>query len=121
LADTLDTALVTRLREVLARGSATESDLRGLTEQADGWVRILRAQLRTSERRLRTLSADPTSPIAELADELRRIESLRPQLRELRALHRLLEKRAREMRTRWLLEQAGSPGSAGGTTSVPRV
>jgi chromosome segregation ATPase len=118
MARTLDSALSARLREILASGSATESELRELTEQADGWARTLRAQIRASERKLRALAADPASPIAEIADELRRVERLRPQLGEARRLLAGLETRARELRTEWLRRQAGSPGSAG--TAKPR-
>jgi hypothetical protein len=104
--DTLDSRLMARLREVLTRDDTTEADLRELTEEAAGWVRLLRAQVRGSERRLRALNADPSSPIAEIADELRRLEILRPRLREARELARRLDDRARELRTGWLLRQA---------------
>jgi hypothetical protein len=106
MAETLDSALTARLREILASGSVTETDLRELTTQGDGWARTLRGQIRASERRLRTLNADPGSPIAEIAEELRRIEALRPQLAELRRLLAELEARGRELRTAWLLGQA---------------
>jgi hypothetical protein len=106
LTDTLDSRLTDRLREVLVRGDTTEADLRELTDEADSWVRLLRAQVRSSERRLRALNADPSSPIAEIADELRRLETLRPRLREARDLSRRLDDRARELRTAWLLRQA---------------
>jgi hypothetical protein len=107
----LDSALAARLREILDNGDATETELRELTEQADGWARTLRAQIRASERKLRVLSADAASPIADIADELRRVERLRPQLGEARRLLAGLETRARELRTEWLRRQAGSPGS----------
>jgi chromosome segregation ATPase len=113
--DTLDTALSARLREIVASGTATESELRELTAHADGWARTLRAQIRASERRLRALAADPASPIAEIADELRRVERLRPQLGEARRLLAGLETRARELRTGWLRRQTGSAGPARST------
>jgi hypothetical protein len=106
VADALDSALITRLREVLEHGSPTEGDLRELGEQADGWARSLRGQIRASERRLRALTADPVSPLTEIAEQLRRVETLRPQLSEVRALIAELETRARELRTGWLLGQA---------------
>jgi hypothetical protein len=106
VADALDFALITRLREVLEHGSPTETDLRELAEQADGWARSLRGQIRASERRLRALTADPVSPLTEIAEQLRRVETLRPQLAEVRALIAELETRARELRTAWLLGQA---------------
>jgi hypothetical protein len=108
VAETLDSALTARLREVLASGSATETDLRELTVQGDGWARTLRAQIQASERRLRKLNADPASAITAIAEELRRVETLRPQLREVRSLLAELEARGRELRTAWLLRQAGA-------------
>jgi len=105
VSETLDSALTARLREILASGSVTETDLRELTAQGDGWARTLRGQIRASERRLFALNADPGSPISEIAEELRRIETLRPQLGELRSLLADLEARGRELRTAWLLGQ----------------
>jgi predicted RNase H-like nuclease (RuvC/YqgF family) len=106
--ETLDSALTARLREVLASGSATETDLRELATKGDGWARTLRAQILASERALRKLNADPGSPLTSIAEELRRIETLRPQLREVRSLLDELEARGRELRTAWLLRQAGA-------------
>jgi hypothetical protein len=106
VADALDSTLTLRLREVLASGDTTEADLRDLTEEVGTQVRLLRGQLRGSEQRLRALNADPASPIADIADELRRVETLRPRLREARELSRQLDQRARELRTAWLLRQA---------------
>ena len=106
MAETLDSDLIDRLREVLARGDTTEAELRDLTSEADDLVRGLRAQVRASERRIRMLDRDPASPIAEIADELRRVETLRPKLREARELAARLDGRARELRTSWLLRQA---------------
>lgn len=103
---TLDTDLADRLREVLARGDTTEAGLRELTGETDTWVRELEAEAITSERRLRRLNADPRSPIAEIADELRLGEALRAQLREARELLDDLDQRARELRTEWLLRQS---------------
>jgi hypothetical protein len=114
LAETLDSALTARLRATLASATVTETELRELTEQADGWVRTLSAQILASERRLRTLNRTTGSPISEIADELRRIETLRPQLREVRALLADVETRARELRTAWLRRQTGLPDPAEG-------
>ena len=108
VSETLDSALTARLREILASGSVTETDLRELTDQGTGWARTLRGQIRASERRLYALNADPGSPISDIAEELRRIETLRPQLAELRSLLADLEARGRELRTAWLLGQAGA-------------
>ncbi len=104
----LDFALIKRLREVLDRRPATETELRMLTEQAEAWQRTLSGQLEGSERRLRRLNANPASSLAQIAGELRRVEKLRPQLDEVRSLVADLEKRAREVRTEWLLSQATS-------------
>jgi ABC-type transporter Mla subunit MlaD len=102
----LDTDLFDRLREILAGGDTTESELRELADEASGWVRGLRAQVRASEQRLRALNRDPAASLTAIADELRRVETLRPQYREARELARMLDDRARELRTTWLLRQA---------------
>ena len=106
MAEALESDLIDRLREVLSRGDTTEAELRDLTDETDELVRELRAQARASERRIRMLNRDPASPIAEMADELRRVETLRPKLREARELAVRLDERARELRTGWLLRQA---------------
>ena len=104
----MELALTARLREVLADGPATESDLRMLAEEADAWKRALQAQIHSSELRVEELSADPAGSLAPIASELQRIESLRPELIEVTSLHEELEQRARAMRTEWLLRQADS-------------
>jgi chromosome segregation ATPase len=104
----LDFALIKRLREVRDRRPATEAELRALTEQAEAWARTVNAQIQTSERRIRRLTANPASSLAQIADELRRVEKLRPQLNEVRSLLTDLEIRARQLRTEWLLSQATS-------------
>jgi phage-related minor tail protein len=100
--DTVDSALTARLRQVLASGGVTESELRELTGQAAGWQRALEGQIAAGEQRLSQLSSDPGSSIIEIADELRRVESLRPELAEVRGLLAELESRARELRAAWL-------------------
>ena len=110
---TLDTDLADRLREVLARGDTTEAGLRELTDEATRWVGVLEADTLASERRLRRLNADPRSPIAEIADELRLVDALRAQLREARELLDDLDERARELRTQWLLCQAEARKTSG--------
>jgi hypothetical protein len=109
----LETDLFDRLREVVAGADTTEAELRELADETGGWVRGLRAQVKGSEQRLRALNRDPTTPIVEIADELRRVETLRPQLREARELARRLDDRARVLRTTWLLRQAGARPSIG--------
>ena len=104
----LDFALIKRLREVRDRRPATEAELRALTEQADAWARAVHGQIQASERRIRRLSANPASSLAQIASELKRVERLRPQLNEVRTLLGDLETRARELRTEWLLSQATS-------------
>ena len=54
-----------------------------LSEEADAWMRALQAQIESSERRVSELSADPSASLAPIAAELRRIESLRPELVEV--------------------------------------
>jgi hypothetical protein len=66
-----------------------------------------------SERRIRRLNQSPSSSLAQIAAELRRVEQLRPQLHEVRDLLADLEDRARQVRTAWLLSQATSRRSAG--------
>lgn len=107
----LDFALIERLRQVLDR-PATETELRTLKEQAEGWERALNGQLQASERRLRRLDANPASSLAQIASELRRVERLRPQRDEVRGLLGDLEKRTRELRTEWLLSQATAAKAA---------
>lgn len=111
LPEKLDLALVTRLREVVAGDPATEAELRALDEDAAGWVRATAAQLHSSERRLTELNSDPASPLAEIADEVRRAEALSRELQEARRLIDGLERRTRELRTAWLKHHAdaGSP------------
>jgi chromosome segregation ATPase len=111
LSQQLDLALVTRLREVVAGEAATEAELRALDEEAGGWVRATEAQLHSSERRLTELNADPASPLAEIADEVRRADALSRELQEARRLVDGLERRTRELRTAWLKHHAdaGSP------------
>src|SRR5262249_9621764 len=106
LTEPLDVTLKNRLKEILDGEPSTEAELRGLWEQADARARLVRAQIRSAERRLRTLTNDPASPLTEIAGELRRLETLKPEFTELRGLLRGLATRARELRTAWLLEQA---------------
>ena len=107
----LDLALAKRLRQVVAGQVTTEAELRSLAEQADGWARATDAQLHAAEERLAELNADPTSPLAEIAAEMRRVEALSRELQEARRLIRGLEERTRELRTAWLKHHAdaGSP------------
>ena len=90
----LDLALVGRLRRVVGGQVATETELRELAEEADGWVRATEGQL-----------------LAEIATEVRRVEALARELAEARRLVAGLEQRTRELRTAWLKHHAegGSP------------
>jgi chromosome segregation ATPase len=106
MADTPDLALLERLRDVLRDRPVTEAELRTLTEQVDGLVRALGAQLASSERRVDELNADVESSLTEIAGELHRVESLRPRLQEARSLLVDLDTRARQLRTAWLLRDA---------------
>jgi chromosome segregation ATPase len=107
----LDLALVRRLREVVAGEVATEAELRALDDEAGGWLRATAAQLHAAELRLTELNADPASRLAEIADEMRRVDALSRELQEARRLRDGLERRTRELRTAWLKHHAdaGSP------------
>jgi hypothetical protein len=107
----LDLALVTRLRQVVAGEVATEAELRSLDEEAEGWLRVTEAHLRAAEERLTTMNADPATPLAEIAAEVRRAEALARERDEAHGLIEGLERRTRELRTAWLTHHAdaGSP------------
>ena len=102
VAKTPNVALLSRLRDVLADEPVTESELRTLAEQTDGWVRALRGQVNATERRLDELADDPDTPLTELAAELRRVDALLPALAEAQALLAALEARARTLRSTWV-------------------
>jgi chromosome segregation ATPase len=108
LPDRLDLALTTRLREVVGGRPTTESELRALADQAGGWARATEAQLRAAEQRLEQLNADPSSPLAELAAEVRRADAFKRELEEARSLIDGLEQRTRELRTAYLKHHADS-------------
>ena len=55
---------------------------------------------------LTELKDESDSSLTEMAQELQRVETLRPRLEEAGALREELEVRARELRTTWLLRQA---------------
>ena len=112
LAESLEFALISRLRDVLRDESATEGELRTLGEQADGWARVLQGQTHAGEQRLQRLNADPTSPLAEIAAELRLLDSLRAETVELGSLVTELDRRSHELRAEWLSRQAASPRDA---------
>ena len=107
----LDLALTKRLREVVGGEPASESELRGLADEADGWLRATDAHLHAAEARLTKLNADPASPLAEIAAEVRRVEALSQERQKARRLIDGLERRTRELRTEWLKHRAdsGSP------------
>ncbi len=105
MAQTLDSELLTRLRDVLAERPATEAELRSLAEQADALARALRGQVEGSERRLSALTGESGSSLADAASELRRLDTLRPALEEIERLRTGLEERSRQLRTDWLLHQ----------------
>ena len=101
----LDTVLKERVRVVLDGGPATEAELRRLFEEGQACALIMGAQLEHREQRLTELSADPASPIAELASTVREVNELRPELDELRSLLGQLDARARQFRTSWLTQR----------------
>ena len=108
LPDKLDVAVATRLREIVAGKPVTESELRAVADRAGGWARALEAQVAGSEARLAALNSDPTSPLADIASEVRRLDALMPELAEARSLLAGLERRTRELRTAWLKHHADS-------------
>lgn len=114
LPEKLDLELVKRLRQVVTGEVATESELRTLAEQADGWARATEAQLRAAETRLARLNADPASALGDMAVELRRVEDLYAELEEARLLVAGLERRTRELRTAWLKHHAEATPPLGG-------
>jgi chromosome segregation ATPase len=107
----IDLALTTRLREIVGGEVASENELRALADEGGGWLRATDAQLRAAEERLTKLNADPSSPLSEIAAEVRRVEALSQERQEARRLIDGLEQRTRELRTEWLKHRAdsGSP------------
>lgn len=102
MTDALDFALKERLRAVIADDTVTEATLRKLTEQGRACALILDARLERHERRLTELSADPESLLADIAEAMRAVNELRPDLEELHSLLDHLATHARELRSAWL-------------------
>jgi uncharacterized coiled-coil DUF342 family protein len=102
MAGVLDSALMERLRAVLDRRPVTEAELRKLMEEGRAWAKLAGAQLERSKQRLDELAGDPETPLAELADALREVHELRPELDELHAMLAELQGRAREFRQSWV-------------------
>ncbi|HEX6702887.1 MAG TPA: hypothetical protein VF101_19345 [Gaiellaceae bacterium] len=100
--ETLDSALKERLRAVLDSRPVTEAELRKLFEEGQACALILGGQLEKEEGRLAQLSSDPASDLAEMADALRVVNELRPDLAELQELLEQLGPRAREFRASWV-------------------
>jgi len=100
--ETLDSALKARLRAVLEDGRVTEAELRKLFEEGRACALILSGQLEREEERLAQLAAEPDSEFAEMADALRRVGEVRPDLADLHSLLADLEARAREFRASWV-------------------
>jgi hypothetical protein len=102
VAEALDFATKERLRAVLAGRPVTEAELRKLAEEGRAWTLILGGRLEQDQRRLAELASDPASSLTEYASVLRRVNELRPDLDELKALLADLQARAREFRASWL-------------------
>jgi benzoyl-CoA reductase/2-hydroxyglutaryl-CoA dehydratase subunit BcrC/BadD/HgdB len=98
----LDSTLTARLREVVVSDRVTEAELRDAAEQGSGWVRALEGRVAAAEERLAQLSGEDNASIAALASALRDVESLRPELDEVRDLLAALEARAHRLRAEWL-------------------
>jgi hypothetical protein len=109
MAQALDSALKERVRTVFDGRPLTEAELRKLFEEGHACVLILNGQLEQAERLLAELTADPSSSIGELAQTVRRIGELRPELDALRALMAELDQRARELRASWTGADRGVP------------
>jgi chromosome segregation ATPase len=108
VAKTLDSDLKERLRAVLGDRRVTEADLRRLAEEGRACALILRAQVAKREQALTALSSDPASSLSEIADALRDVNQLRPDLTELEALLGELQGRAREFRLAWVSATSGT-------------
>jgi chromosome segregation ATPase len=98
----LDSTLTARLREIVVSDRVTEAELRDAAEQGEGWARTLEAQVASAEQRLAQLSGEDNASVAELAAALRDVESLRPELGEVRDLLAALDIRAHRLRAEWL-------------------
>jgi chromosome segregation ATPase len=108
VAKTLDSELKERLRAVLGDRRVTEADLRRLAEEGRACALILRAQLAKREQTLAALSGDPASSLSDIAEALREVNQLRPDLAELEALLDDLEERARQFRLAWVSAASGA-------------
>ena len=102
MTEALDAALKVRLRAVLDDRPVTETELRNLIEEGSSCDLILAGSLRSIEKRLADLSADPTSSLADIATEIRAANEVRPDLDELRALMADVSTLARTFRASWL-------------------
>ena len=108
MAKTLDSELKERLRAVLGDRRVTEADLRRLAEEGRACALILRAQLAKREQALTALSADSASSLSDIAEALRDVNQLRPDLAELDGLLDDLEERARQFRLAWVSAAGGA-------------
>ena len=87
---------------MLAERTVTESVLRKLAEEGAACALILEARRARCERGVSELSGDPESSLAEIAEAMRTINELKPDLEELHALLDGLETYAHELRAAWL-------------------
>jgi hypothetical protein len=101
----LDTALKERIHKVLEdpEQQVTEAELRKLSEEGRACTLILGGELERLEHRLAELDRDPVSSLGAIAEAFRRVHAFRTHLEELAALLSALERRARQLRTSWLL------------------
>ena len=97
----------------------TEAELRKLAEEGRACELILGGQLQRSEQRLEALSSDPTSSLAEIADALREVNELRPDLDELEALLGDLQARATVEDHGTIVGPRGTPSRNGTMTLTP--
>src|SRR5262245_53845263 len=96
------------MRAVVNGQSATETELRILSERAETWVRLLESRLETSERKLDEIAGRVDVRLREAVVELRQASEIPPRIQQLRKLQAQLDLRARELRSHWLARQSSS-------------
>ncbi len=105
MAQAFDTAVKERLRAVVDGRPATEAELRKLFEDGRACALILSSKIERDERKLSELATDSATSISALADTVRSLHELRPDLEELNDLLEALNARARESRATWVSRQ----------------
>jgi hypothetical protein len=91
----------------------TEAELRTLADRGRACALILHGELERLERRLGNLDSDPDSSLVAIADAFRRVSDFRAHVEELDGLLTAFDGRAREVRTSWRRQLAGSEPASG--------